>query len=141
VIGERGLTAGSGDGKAAPFPNTVTATGLLMVKPELGTKRTCVSCATRFYDLGKTTPSCPKCGTEQPPEQPRLKRGGNQIEDRRLKKPVPVARTADEPDVEAEVEDVAEDDDVLDETPDLDDDDDAIEGEIEVEKDVDERDQ
>jgi uncharacterized protein (TIGR02300 family) len=112
-----------------------------MVKPELGAKRTCVSCGTRFYDLGKTTPHCPKCGTEQPPEQPRLKRGGNQIEDRRLKKPAAAAR-ADEPDAEvSEVEDVAEDDDVLDETPDLDDDDDAIEGEIEVEKDVDERDQ
>jgi uncharacterized protein (TIGR02300 family) len=111
-----------------------------MVKPELGTKRTCVSCGTRFYDLSKATPSCPKCGTEQPPEQPRLKRGGNQIEDRRLKKPVPAART-EEPDVEAvEVEDVVEDDDVLDESTDLDDDDDAIEGEIEVEKDVDERD-
>jgi uncharacterized protein (TIGR02300 family) len=110
-----------------------------MVKPELGTKRTCVSCATRFYDLGKATPSCPKCGTEQPPEQPRLKRGGNPVEDRRLKKPVPVART-EEPDAEAaEVEDVAEDDDVLDESADLDDDDDPIEGEIEVEKDVDER--
>ncbi len=100
-----------------------------MVKPELGTKRTCVSCGTRFYDLSKATPSCPKCGTEQPPEQPRLKRGGNQIEDRRLKKPVPAART-EEPDVEAvEVEDVVEDDDVLDEAADLDDDDDAIEGE------------
>ncbi|MBW4024592.1 MAG: TIGR02300 family protein [Proteobacteria bacterium] len=112
-----------------------------MVKPELGTKRTCVSCGTRFYDLGKATPACPKCGTEQPPEQPRLKRGGNQIEERRLKKPVAPVR-AEEPDPEVgEVEDVVEDDDVLDETPDLDDDDDPIEGEIEVEKDVDERDQ
>jgi uncharacterized protein (TIGR02300 family) len=112
-----------------------------MVKPELGTKRTCVSCGTRFYDLGKTTPNCPKCGTEQPPEQPRLKRGGNPVDDRRLKKPVAPTRP-EEPDVEAvEVEDVVEDDDVLDEAADLDDDDDAIEGEIEVEKDVDERDQ
>ena len=124
------------------FRSRLPRRGFFMVKAELGTKRTCVSCGTRFYDLGKATPSCPKCGTEQPPEQPRLKRGGNPVEDRRLKKPVPVARTADEPDAEAaEVEDVAEDDDVLDDTPDLDDDDDAIEGEIEVEKDVDERDQ
>jgi uncharacterized protein (TIGR02300 family) len=112
-----------------------------MVNPELGTKRTCVSCGARFYDLGKPAPSCPKCGTEQPPEQPRLKRGGNPAEDRRLKKPIPVARSAEEADPEAvEVEDVAEDDDVLDESTDLDDDDDAIETEIEVEKDVDERD-
>ncbi len=33
-----------------------------MVKAELGTKRTCPSCATRFYDLMKTPIVCPKCG-------------------------------------------------------------------------------
>ncbi|GAB0112598.1 TIGR02300 family protein [Acidisoma sp. C75] len=112
-----------------------------MVKPELGSKRTCVSCGTRFYDLRNPTPACPKCGTEQPPEQPRLKRGGPPMDDRRLKKPVAAAREEDV-DVEAvEVEDVVEDDDdVLDETADLDDDD-PIEAEIEVEKDPDERDQ
>ena len=33
-----------------------------MVKPELGTKRTCPSCATRFYDLMKHPITCPKCG-------------------------------------------------------------------------------
>lgn len=114
-----------------------------MVKAELGAKRTCVSCGTRFYDLGNATPSCPKCGTEQPPEQPRLKRGGTPVDDRRLKKPVAAVRT-EEGDAEAvEVEEIVEDDDddVLDESADLDDDDDAIETEIEVEKDQDERDQ
>lgn len=34
-----------------------------MVKAELGTKRTCPSCASRFYDLGKEPIECPKCGT------------------------------------------------------------------------------
>ena len=33
-----------------------------MVKAELGTKRTCPSCATRFYDLLKNPVVCPKCG-------------------------------------------------------------------------------
>ena len=33
-----------------------------MVKPELGTKRSCPSCQTRFYDLGKEPIVCPKCG-------------------------------------------------------------------------------
>ena len=33
-----------------------------MVKAELGTKRTCPSCATRFYDLLKEPIVCPKCG-------------------------------------------------------------------------------
>ena len=33
-----------------------------MVKAELGTKRTCPSCGTRFYDLHKSPIACPKCG-------------------------------------------------------------------------------
>ena len=33
-----------------------------MVKAELGTKRTCPSCASRFYDLLKNPIVCPKCG-------------------------------------------------------------------------------
>ena len=32
-----------------------------MVKAELGTKRTCPSCAARFYDLLKNPIVCPKC--------------------------------------------------------------------------------
>ena len=34
-----------------------------MVKPELGTKRTCPNCATRFYDLMKDPITCPHCST------------------------------------------------------------------------------
>ena len=34
-----------------------------MVKAELGTKRTCPSCAARFYDLLRSPIVCPKCGT------------------------------------------------------------------------------
>jgi uncharacterized protein (TIGR02300 family) len=33
-----------------------------VVKAELGTKRTCPSCAARFYDLMKHPIVCPKCG-------------------------------------------------------------------------------
>lgn len=33
--------------------------------PELGKKYTCYSCHTKFYDLGKPTPICPKCGADQ----------------------------------------------------------------------------
>jgi uncharacterized protein (TIGR02300 family) len=36
--------------------------GPTVVKAELGTKRTCPSCATRFYDLLKNPIVCPKCG-------------------------------------------------------------------------------
>ncbi len=33
-----------------------------MVKPTWGIKRTCQSCAARFYDLNKAPIKCPKCG-------------------------------------------------------------------------------
>lgn len=33
--------------------------------PDLGKKYTCYSCHTKFYDLGKPVPICPKCGADQ----------------------------------------------------------------------------
>ena len=33
--------------------------------PQLGKKYTCYSCHTKFYDLGKPVPLCPKCGADQ----------------------------------------------------------------------------
>jgi hypothetical protein len=43
---------------------------------DLGTKHTCFKCGTKFYDLKKPTPLCPKCGADQremppPPKAPR----------------------------------------------------------------------
>lgn len=108
-----------------------------MVKPELGTKRVCVACSTRFYDLARSPAICPKCGTEQPVEQPRVRRpSGNVVEDRRPKKPAPVPEEAD---IEVEgVEGEEAEEDVLEDTGDLEDDADAIGPEIEVETDTDE---
>jgi uncharacterized protein (TIGR02300 family) len=106
-----------------------------MAKPELGTKRICVSCSTRFYDLTKAPAVCPKCGTEQPMEQPRPRRtGGNVAEEKRIKKPLPVP---DDADVEVEATEDAEED-VLEDTSDLEDDADPLGADIEVEPDADE---
>lgn len=33
-----------------------------MAKPELGNKRQCLSCGTKFFDLNKDPILCPKCG-------------------------------------------------------------------------------
>ena len=63
--------------------------------PGVGSKRVCVSCATRFYDLARMPPVCPKCGTEQPPEAPRaapIRRAPPR--GRMVKPPAPVARDA-----------------------------------------------
>jgi len=32
-------------------------------KPDLGTKRTCPSCGTKYYDLNRSPIVCPSCGT------------------------------------------------------------------------------
>lgn len=34
-----------------------------MAKPELGTKRLCGGCGSKFYDLNRDPITCPKCGT------------------------------------------------------------------------------
>ena len=109
-----------------------------MAKPELGQKRVCVSCGARFYDLTKAPAVCPKCGTEQPAEQPRLRRAsGNVAEEKRVKKPPVPGLAADEIEIEgAEEEEVEED--VLEDTSDLEDDADPLGTDIAVEPDSDE---
>ena len=111
-----------------------------MAKPELGTKRTCVNDGVRFYDLNRVPAVCPKCGTEQPIEQPRLRRaGGNVLEDKRLLKKV-AAPGLEDADTDVEVADDEEAEDVLEDTSDLEDDTDAIATDIEVEPESDEKD-
>ena len=107
-----------------------------MPKPDLGTKRVCVACNAKFYDMQKSPAVCPKCGTEQPAELPKPRRaGGNVADDKRPKKPA----IADDADVEVEaVEDDAEED-VIEDASDLEDDADAIPDEIEVEQNDDDR--
>ena len=107
-----------------------------MAKPELGLKRVCVACATKFYDLTRTPVICPKCGTEQPAEQPRLRRpgGGAAPAEDKLKKRA-VAPEADGDDVE--LEDV-EGDEAVEDAEELEDDAESIGDELEVEADRDE---
>jgi len=110
-----------------------------MAKPELGTKRVCVSCSTRFYDLLKAPAVCPKCGTEQPVEQPRARRtGGNVTEDKRPKKVI--APGLEDAEVEVEAADDEAEEDVLEDASDLEDDGDAIGTDVEVEPEADEKD-
>ena len=120
---------------AAPFAAHVRRVELrdLMVKPELGTKRVCVACATRFYDLTRIPAVCPKCGTEQPTEQPRARRtGGNVADEKRLRKVPPPGLEDSDVEIETAEEEAEEDSD-------LEDDADAISGDIEVEPESDEK--
>ncbi len=36
-----------------------------MPPKDLGTKHTCFKCQTKFYDMKKPVPVCPKCGADQ----------------------------------------------------------------------------
>jgi uncharacterized protein (TIGR02300 family) len=106
-----------------------------MAKPELGTKRVCVSCGAKFYDLMKTPAVCPKCGTEQPAELPRARRpSGNVVDEKRAKKPA----VSDDVDVETEAAEDETEEGVLEDASELEDDADAIPDEIEVEPEADE---
>src|ERR1700712_6016988 len=76
--------------------NSFSRYRVTMAKPELVTKRVCVSCSARFYDLTKVPAVCPKCGTEQPLDQPRPRRVPTPLpEDRRPKKVAPELDDAD----------------------------------------------
>jgi uncharacterized protein (TIGR02300 family) len=78
-----------------------------MPAKELGSKHSCFKCSTKFYDLKKPVPVCPKCGADQR-ESPVLKAPSEKRS--RAAKPVePVA-----PEVEEELEldeDLDEDED------------------------------
>ncbi|WP_270937816.1 TIGR02300 family protein [Falsiroseomonas oryzae] len=102
-----------------------------MAKPELGLKRVCVSCGTRFYDLARAPAVCPKCGTEQPAEQPKLKRAAAPPDERVKKRVVPA---------EADAEDIAdvdadEADEAIEDAEELEDADETLGEDIEVETD------
>jgi uncharacterized protein (TIGR02300 family) len=43
-----------------------------MPAKDLGTKHVCFKCSTKFYDMKKPDPLCPKCGADQR-ESPALK--------------------------------------------------------------------
>jgi uncharacterized protein (TIGR02300 family) len=82
-----------------------------MAAKDLGTKHTCFKCGTRFYDLKKPEPVCPKCGADQ--RQAPAQKASPAAEKRRAPakpvEPEPEEAVADvEVDDDAEAEDEAE---------------------------------
>ncbi|MCX7380797.1 MAG: TIGR02300 family protein [Alphaproteobacteria bacterium] len=104
-----------------------------MAKPELGNKRVCVSCATRFFDLLKQPAVCPKCSTEQPAEQPRLRRAPGNVADEKRRPKAAVVPGLEDADVEVEVAEEEGEEDVLEDTSDLEDDAEGIAVDVETE--------
>ena len=80
-----------------------------MPAKDLGTKHVCFKCGTRFYDLKKPEPICPKCGADQR-QSPAVKAPA----EKRSRPPARPAAAAPEPEVEtaeAEADDDVESDD------------------------------
>ncbi len=84
-----------------------------MPAKDLGTKHTCFKCGTKFYDLKKPEPLCPKCGADQ--RQGPASKPSSSAEKRRAPKPPPPKPVApEEPEAEAELDEDAEGDDEAD---------------------------
>jgi uncharacterized protein (TIGR02300 family) len=80
-----------------------------LVSAELGTKRTCPSCAARFYDLLKNPIVCPRCGVSFVAEALLPSKGEAPAAVHKVREPVPVAEEAEVGDVElVSLEDVDE---------------------------------
>jgi hypothetical protein len=88
-----------------------------MPAKDLGTKHVCFKCGTKFYDLRKPEPLCPKCGADQR-QSPALKPAPSEKRSRapaRAAAPAPVEEAETDT---AELEDDAEPDDDDDEDDD-----------------------
>lgn len=86
-----------------------------MPAKDLGTKHTCFKCGTRFYDLKKPDPLCPKCGADQR-QSPALKPPTPEKRSR-APKPAPVVEEVEVDDAELD-EELEDDDDEADEADD-----------------------
>ncbi|MFO1190195.1 MAG: TIGR02300 family protein [Alphaproteobacteria bacterium] len=104
-----------------------------MAKAGWGTKRICQNCSARFYDLKRSPPVCPVCGTVQAPETTTRSSGA-----KAARKPAaaPAPAPADE-EVELEgIEDEVADDEIIEDASELGEDDmsEVLTVEDEVEK-------
>jgi uncharacterized protein (TIGR02300 family) len=82
-----------------------------MAAKDLGTKHVCFKCGTRFYDLKKPEPICPKCGADQrqsPAAKPAEKR---RSQPKPAPAPAPVEAEAPEADDEADGDEDDDDED------------------------------
>jgi len=105
-----------------------------VTKPEWGSKRTCLNCGTRFYDMQRTPIVCPKCGSENAPDAVAkarrvMKKAPAHVPEAKAKVAKPRVGDDDEvlDDVEVEVEDDDTDDSLIEDTEDLAEDDDMAE--------------
>jgi len=105
-----------------------------VAKAGWGNKRICQNCSTRFYDLKRTPPVCPACGTVQAPEATTRSSGA-----KAARKPAVVPAPAPVADEEVEldgIEDEVAEDEIIEDASELGEDDmsEVLTVEDEVEK-------
>jgi uncharacterized protein (TIGR02300 family) len=72
-----------------------------MPAKDLGTKHICWKCGTKFYDLKKADPACPKCGAD-PRQAPVAKPAERRV---RAKAPVEETLEVEEKDLDEAIDD------------------------------------
>ncbi len=108
-----------------PSPKVVV---MPLDKTKLGTRFTCFSCGTRFYDLNRPVVTCPECGADQT-EAPQtdVKAMVSRSKKKAAKKPEPKPKSkALDDDGDSDDDDDLDDDDSDDDLDDLDGDDDDL---------------
>jgi uncharacterized protein (TIGR02300 family) len=99
-----------------------------VAKPELGTKRQCPMCGTRFYDLGKSDPiTCINCHHTFLPE--------TILKPRRPTAEVVEEKVVKKPEADIDVDDILEEDDDadMDQILEIEDEEDEIDVDVDVE--------
>lgn len=67
-----------------------------MAKPEWGLKRICPHCGARYYDMKKTPPVCPSCGTVFDPETLTKSRRSRAAVEEKARKAAPAPEALDD---------------------------------------------
>jgi uncharacterized protein (TIGR02300 family) len=80
-----------------------------MPELKLGTKYDCYNCGTKFYDLGKPEPVCPKCGANQKDAVSSESPAAGQASRRRRKAEVPKPIDIEEDEAPIEAVEIADD--------------------------------
>jgi uncharacterized protein (TIGR02300 family) len=80
-----------------------------MPELKLGTKYDCYNCGTKFYDLGKPDPVCPKCGANQKDALSSESQAAGQSSRRRRKTEAAKAIDLEEEEAPIEAADISDD--------------------------------
>jgi len=73
-----------------------------MPAKDLGTKHTCWKCGTKYYDLKKPAPACPKCGAD--PRQAPVVKAPSAAEKKRAKPQAVAPEVPEEAELDEELD-------------------------------------